>query len=343
MQCLSIRQIVYMLKEPFYLFLNGRVLFIGTDDILRRTPKLVPRVQLRRSLRQPQPCHPLGPPHRGLRRVARVFVQQQRHMPAPIVPIDLSEERLIVSAFPFLPRQQQPPARPQVHHSEDDLPGVAAAQPDLGSLAALGPSCSQRREEQQVGFVLGQHHAAGRQGPDLPPDSPFFSRAPGRERGHSEAVSGRSPVAQAPGGRYAQRTTGPCPGTTPLGARGQSNSHPGSRVLGAKPPAACEGKPLRCPPNAVAALVGFRQPKPRVDRCAYRYLPSCRCSAASRGAGRRCQPPTAPERMPRGPGFDGRGEHPAFAQAGAPGGAAARMLTSADSWQFSGTTKSNDS
>jgi len=51
---------------------------------------------------------------------------------------------------------------------------VSPAEPNLGDLAAFRPSGAQRREEQQVGLVLGQHDAAPRQRPDLPANATFF-------------------------------------------------------------------------------------------------------------------------------------------------------------------------
>lgn len=179
MQGLLIRQAAQEGQEEIHLGLDGRVLLVGADDVFGLPPQRVQRVQLRRTLRQPHQGHPLGRPRRGPGRVGRVLVQQQRHVPAPVVRPRLPQEGLEVSAAPLRARHEQPCPRPQIQRPEDDPPGVLPAQPDAGGFAALGPGGAQRREEQQVGLVFGQHDVAPRQGPDLPADAPFFFSSSG--------------------------------------------------------------------------------------------------------------------------------------------------------------------
>lgn len=194
MQRLLIRQAPQVMEEAFHLLLDGRILLIGANDVFALPPQGIYRVQLRRPLRQPQQHHPFGCPQRGLRGVARILIQQQRHMPTPLRRAHLGEDRLEVIAAPLRARQQQPCPRPQVHRPKAHAPSVAAAQPDLGGVAALRPSGTQRRKEQQVRFVLGQHDAAARQGPNVPADAAFFSRAPGQDPDRDAAACRRNPA-----------------------------------------------------------------------------------------------------------------------------------------------------
>src|SRR5512143_2742356 len=66
--------------------------------------------------------------------------------------------------------------------------------------AALRPSAAQRREQQQVGFVLSQHDTAPRKSPDLPANAAFFSRAPGPGPDRSVAASTGNSAGTVPGG-----------------------------------------------------------------------------------------------------------------------------------------------
>jgi hypothetical protein len=174
MQCLLIRQALQMIEEAVLLLCDGRILLVRTDHVLALPPQRVHRVQLRRPVRQPQQRHPFGRPQGSLRRVAGILIEQQRHMPTPVVPSNFLEERLEVAATPLLARQEQPGPGPQVHRPEDRAPRIATTQPHPGDFAALRPRGPQGREQQQVGLVLGQDHAPPRQSPDLPADPPFF-------------------------------------------------------------------------------------------------------------------------------------------------------------------------
>src|SRR5579883_336849 len=120
-------------------------------------------------------------------------------MPTPVVPPHFGEERLEVAAATLLARQEQSGPGSQVHGPEDGAPRIAATQPHPGDLAALRPRGPQGWEQQQVGLVLGQDHAPPRQGPDLPADPPFVSRARGPVPGRDAAASGGIPSGAAPG------------------------------------------------------------------------------------------------------------------------------------------------
>jgi hypothetical protein len=59
--------------------------------------------------------------------MAGILIQQQRHMPTPVVPPHLVEERLEVHTPPLGTRHKQPAAGSQVQGPEDDPAGIAAA------------------------------------------------------------------------------------------------------------------------------------------------------------------------------------------------------------------------
>src|SRR3954469_19872624 len=210
----------------------GLILLIGTDHILGLPPQGLHRVQLRRPVRQPQQRHPLRLAHRGLGRMAGILVEQQGHMPASVVPPEFREERLEVAATPPLTRHEEPSPGPQVHRPEDHAASVAAAQPDPGGLSALRPGGAQGWEQQQVGLVLGQDHAAPWQGPDLPADPPFFSRARGPGSSRSAGACRRNPTGAGPGEVCPRRFAAPWCSPGPLGAKAPSSSRRGSRTAG---------------------------------------------------------------------------------------------------------------
>src|SRR4051794_14586385 len=166
-------------------------------------------------------------------------------MPAAVVRLDLTDERLEVTTAPLRARHEQPCPRPQVHRPDDPTPGIAAAQPDLGDFAALRPRGAPRREQQQVGLVLGQPDAAPRPVPDLPADAALFARARGPGPGRSGAASRRSPAGAGPGEEGLRTPVAPwrSPGPRGLGApsnwRAESRG-PGARRQGA-PPASAPG------------------------------------------------------------------------------------------------------
>lgn len=146
MQRLATRQAIQEAEESVDLFVDRRVLPVRGDHVLGLSPQRIHRVQLRRPLRQPKQRHPLGRPQRCPRRMTRVRVEQQRDVPPPVVPADLTEERLEVTGTPLGPRQHQPCPGHEVHRPEDHPPGVPAADVDLGRLAPERPAGPQRRE-----------------------------------------------------------------------------------------------------------------------------------------------------------------------------------------------------
>ena len=86
MHRLTTREAVQVTEKALDLLVDRRVLLIDGDHVLGLAPQRIPRVQLRRPLRQPQQRHPLGRPQRRLGRMARVLIEQQPDVPTPVVP-----------------------------------------------------------------------------------------------------------------------------------------------------------------------------------------------------------------------------------------------------------------
>src|SRR5690242_13739734 len=84
---------------------------------------------------------------------------------------------------------------------ENGPSGVLAADGHRRRLAPQRPTRPQGRQQQQVGFVLGQEHGARAQGPDLAADPAFFSLAAGRglARNGSASRHNRAPATDARG------------------------------------------------------------------------------------------------------------------------------------------------
>jgi hypothetical protein len=85
-------EVCQMVKEALYLFINGCVLLVGTDDVLTLSPQRVHGVELGAPFRQPQEIdiEALGQLHRCVRRVGRVFIQEQCYMPATVARMNLA-------------------------------------------------------------------------------------------------------------------------------------------------------------------------------------------------------------------------------------------------------------
>jgi hypothetical protein len=131
-----------MIEETLHLFVNGRVLLVGADEVLALTPQGVHRVEFGAPVRQPQQVdvEALSQPRRSLGRVAGVFVQEQRHVPATVTAMDLAQERLEVSGPLMLARQEQSPARTQVQGPEYSPPRVTPTQENAFGLAFVRPA-----------------------------------------------------------------------------------------------------------------------------------------------------------------------------------------------------------
>src|SRR5579884_4038482 len=308
MQRFAIRQTVHLMYEQVYLLLNRRVLFVDTDYVFALAPQGVHRIQLRTTLGQPQQRHALRRPQRCRSRVTGIFVQEQGHMPSPVAAPQWGQERLEVATASLGTRQQQPRTRPQIHRPEDHPPCIATTEPDGGCLATLTPRGTQGRKKQQVGLILGEYDATGRQGANLSPNPPFFSRAGGRVPAGSGAASIHSPAAPAPGGWYCRRKSCRCDVATPAGARVPSNSPEHSRVPAESKPAT----PAGSPPLGLSSEEGgpreAHRPAHGAHRNECRLRPNYRRSAESRRASGRWRQRSDLHRTPRRPTSGDRGE-----------------------------------
>src|SRR5258707_1017229 len=127
-------------------------------------------------------------------------------MPATVVVMNHSQERLKVSRPLMLPWQEQPSASTQVHRPEHGPACVSATEQDTLDLATRRPSRPQRREQQQIRLILRQQHTARRQLPDLPAEPPlFFSATPDRGPVGSVAACRYSPIGATRGGKCLRR------------------------------------------------------------------------------------------------------------------------------------------
>src|SRR5262245_65951722 len=124
------------------------ILMVGTHLLLGITPHGIQGLQRRTPLRQPQQAELQLPRQtgRGVRRVTRVFVLQQPHLPTPIVVLHPLQERPEILA-PLAPAwPQQPVPRPHRDRPEHHPPGVPPAARHLRRLPPPGPARPQRRE-----------------------------------------------------------------------------------------------------------------------------------------------------------------------------------------------------
>lgn len=158
------------------MIVDAGLLPIGADLILPVPPQVIHRVEMGRALRQPDQLHAEagGQPPGGSRDVTAILIEQDGHLPASIMVMDQVQERLEVFGPLVLSRQEQPMARAQIHRPEDHTAGIPATQEDLLGPSPQRPTRPQRREQQQIRFILGQQNASGAQAPDLTADPPFF-------------------------------------------------------------------------------------------------------------------------------------------------------------------------
>src|SRR5829696_7605356 len=103
------------------------------------------------------------------------------------------EKRLKVTRFLARTRQKQPMSCVEVQRSKDDLARIPPRQSNLSRFAATRPASPQRRKQEQIGFILGQHHTACWQGAQLTTNVAFFSPGQDLRPAHSGSASRHSP------------------------------------------------------------------------------------------------------------------------------------------------------
>lgn len=82
-------------------------------------------------------------------------------MPTPIMVMNQLQECLEVFGPLMLPGQEQPRTRAEIHRPEDHTAGIPATQENPLGLPPQRPASPQRREQQQIGLILGQKNASG--------------------------------------------------------------------------------------------------------------------------------------------------------------------------------------
>lgn len=163
-------------EESLNMIINVRTLNVCAHTIFGLPPERIHRIQFGRPFGKPQQIHaiPLSQLLGATSRRSGVFVQQQGHVPAAVAFVYKLQE--ILKSLLFVAGTDQEEAVPcsKVEHSVNDSASISTGQQYFRRLSPFGPSGSQGWEEQQVGFVLRQDHASGRQIPDLPQKSAFF-------------------------------------------------------------------------------------------------------------------------------------------------------------------------
>src|SRR6266404_3336622 len=286
MQRLPARQALKIVDESIYLIIHGGILFVPADSIFPLSPQGIHGVQFGAPLRQPQQIDLIRPgQRRGISgRVARILVQQQGNVPAPVAVMNQVQERFKVCRAAVLAGQEQAVAGTQIHGSEDHPPGVPATQTHCRGLSAQRPTRTQRREQQQVGLVFSQEDAAWPPCPDLadlPTNPPFFSPPRSRDPERSDTVSKRSPAGLIRGGGCPPTACGPCDAPLLLATAERSSSPRSSRVGPA--PARRGSATTRASPPSIGwvARTGSRRAKHWDRGLGHRPRSSCTHSGAS--------------------------------------------------------------
>src|SRR5947209_8524612 len=162
--------------------------------------------------------------------MTRILVQDDGHMPAPIMPVNQLQEFLeVLSPVSFL-FQEQAASRVDVDRSEDDSLGISPANGHRSRLAPQGPCCPQRREQKQVSLILEEDNPTRPQVFKPPANVSFFSPCLGRGVVRSESVSRRSPVHATADESYPQKANVHPMWPIVGAATARSNSLPGNPI-----------------------------------------------------------------------------------------------------------------
>jgi hypothetical protein len=188
---------------------DGGILQVGADDIFGLSPKLVHRVQFGCAVGQPQQVNSqiASELSRPGCRVAPMLIQQKSNLPTTVMLMNQLQKSLEIFLPLMLASKQQTPAGTQVHRAKHDSTGIPAREQNAARFSPSAPVGPQRGKQQQIGFVLGQQDAAGRQVPDFAANMTFFCRARDRASTHSAAVSTHTPTLVARGVSSRRRTS----------------------------------------------------------------------------------------------------------------------------------------
>lgn len=190
------RKGLQVLKKCPHVFIDRRILHVCADYVLRLSPKIIHRVEFRRSLRQPKELdvEVAGESLRTGCDMTGILIQQHRHMPTTIMLAHQVQKRLKVLLLLTLTSQKQPCSRAKIHGPEDHSASIPPREHNAVRFSPLAPVGTQGRKQQQIGLVFGQQDTPRRQTADIPANSTFFSRAPGPEPRHTALASTRTPV-----------------------------------------------------------------------------------------------------------------------------------------------------
>lgn len=189
-----------VLHDAIDLFVNGRVLSVGADFFLGRSPEMIHRIEFRGSFGKPEEfdAQVVGQSLGARRRMTGIFVQKKSGPPAPIMPVNHPQELLEVRGALVLLLQEQSMTGIQIDRAEENPLCIEAGNGDGSLLSPKRPSGLEWRKQQNIGFVLGQDdlpgiQPLGSQELDAAPDAAFFSLGPDRGSAHIADVSRRSP------------------------------------------------------------------------------------------------------------------------------------------------------
>lgn len=222
------RQTIQVTDETLHMFIDGRILEIGTDRLFGMTPQMVHRIQVRAALWQPNQFNVQlrGQLLGRLRCMAGVAVQKQDHRSPSIVPMYLAQKSLEVHPALINASHSKTMASANVDGSKENPTCIAPANEHRRWLAFKRPSCPQYRKEKQVGFIFGQHRGMRWQGLDLKQNSPFFSPGPGPLLTHTESASRHTSTHVTVGEWSLRRPSDQTPASKCLAATGPSSPWP---------------------------------------------------------------------------------------------------------------------
>lgn len=261
--------------------LEGMVLTIGADVLFSCTPQVINGVEVRAALGEPEQVNAQvrSGSERSDSRMAGVFIQEKNEVLVSVLLAQVAEERLKILSPLSRSGQQDTMAGVRVECAKNDRLGIPAGEHDLGLLAPMGPGRTQRRKDEQVGFILKQHHRL-----PFPEEGEgvlnpaFFSLALGRARGRSEVASRRSSTVAVPAGGYGPKALAHPLELSAPAIEAQSIRWVGTQRPRVTSPELHSGDPQGLPSTSscVLVLAGLGAPRSHVVRMP---LPSCKGSA----------------------------------------------------------------
>jgi hypothetical protein len=158
------------------MLIDGGPLPVGRDVRLQESPQVIPRIELRALLGQPDQFDPQ--PGRQRLALGRLMaggpVQQEVDRPAPVTLTEQLQEGLKVPLTRPPPPEDHPMSGPGIDRTEAPTLRLRPGDPHLGLLAPMGPLAAQRGKPAQRRFLFEQDHGPGRDTPQAADKRPFF-------------------------------------------------------------------------------------------------------------------------------------------------------------------------